>query len=83
MAFSAIAVRYNEISKHDIVIACVLKATIPAQLILLQDYGSHRIWQEQRGAEYLLLCAVNSNLDLPTVHRCCDETNLGQIACRF
>ena len=29
----------------------------------LQDHGSHRIWQEQRGTEYLQLCAVNSDLD--------------------
>jgi len=66
MAFSAISVRYNEISKHDIIIACVLQATFSAQLMRfhrLQDYGSHGIRQEQRGTEYLQLCAVNSDLD--------------------
>ena len=30
MAFDAINVRLNEISKHDIIIACVLKATVSA-----------------------------------------------------
>ena len=73
-SFNAIACRYNEISKHDIVIAYVLKATISAQLIVSRIMGPTGSGKSNVGHKYLQLYTVNSRLDLSTAHRCCDKT---------
>jgi len=75
-SFNAVACRYNEISKHDIVIVCVLKATISAQLMPLfsRIMGPTGSGKSNVSHKYLQLWTVNSHLDLSTVHRCCDKT---------